>query len=156
MGGKTAARAEPVIARHQGSILRFAQARFAQRNPVVALLFVGRVINLAHARIQRCNDARLAGSLCQRLQGAHAGHRQICTERQTLCHTAGDAHTGERAGAFAEGDAIDTLNPQPRILKHIIQHLHQQLGMFLPDQFATLDDCAVLPQRDRAVFGGSF
>ena len=51
----------------------------------------------------------MPGGLGQRLQRADADHRQVRPQRQPLRHAARDAHAGERAGAFAESDAVQSL-----------------------------------------------
>ena len=65
------------------------------------------MINFMHTRIEAAHDALRIAARCDRKQRSDTHDRQFGRERESLHHTARDAQTGKRSGAFAIRDAAE-------------------------------------------------
>ena len=126
---------------------------FAQ--PVVPF-FVGRMIHLAHARIEARDDARRGRALRDRRERAHPDHRQTACGREPLRDAAGDPQPGERTGPRAVGDAREIADAQTRTREERVDLAQDQLGVALPGEKRALVDNARRADCEGEPLGGRF
>ncbi len=99
------------------------------RHPALAVALVGGMIDLLHAGVDAADDALGAGRVRHREQRADADHRQVRGKGKPLRHAAGDAQSGERAGAFAKRYRVQSCEVHPVARQQRIHHREQSLRM---------------------------
>src|SRR5262245_3422329 len=144
------------MAQRQRRFLGRAKTRCMHGLPASAPLFVSRMVDLPHARIQTAYCALGTCSLRHRQKRAHSHYGKVRTEREPLSHATGDSETRERAGSCAERDTVEIAGAYAVPLQQLVHHVEQQLGVALAGESFSRIDVAFSPQRDRAVFSRSF
>src|SRR6476469_6267276 len=115
--------------------------------------FVGRMINFMHTRIEAAHDALRIAARCDRKQRSDTHDRQFGRERESLHHTARDAQTGKRSGAFAIRDAAEIAYGERMRFQQLVDRSEQYARMRLTGKGLALIDSTVEPQCSRAEFG---
>ena len=92
------------------------------------------------------------GTLGEHGKVGYRQYRTIQSKGQTLHHTDGNAHTGERTRATAEGNRVDRLQRGARIGEQLLDHRQQLLRMQTRDHLVMARDLAVMQQGNGASF----
>ncbi len=112
-------------------------------------------VDLAHARVDYCQDRRIdvvRRVVRERRERRHRYDRHIESQREPLRHRNGQAHASERTGTSANGDRIDLPPRDSSLAEQRFDHRQDQLGMTARRDLAALDDFIADEQSCRTGF----
>src|SRR6185436_12078272 len=112
-----------------------------------------RIIHFAHPRIEAGEHARRTRFLGEHLEGRYPQHRNATWKCESLRDAAGDSQAGERPGPGAEGDRIEFLRGDLKLVQNLLKHGERELGMLVTGPPLDARDLAVAPERDAAPLG---
>ncbi len=114
------------------------------------------LLRIAHASVERDDDAIPLYRLGNRFQRRYRDDRQRKAERQALGDATGNAQTGKRSGSRSESDGVERMPFDASLAQHFGDKRQQQFRMALAGEAITRNNVLAVLQGDGQVFSGSF